>query len=233
MRKRLVGIVAVLALFGAASEASATEVVVTYTGTVDQFSAPPDDIFGTLYLGESFTSKYVLDIPAGTYYYEEDSSGIYQRYEGGPQSVYPTTQSPIVSETVTIGNISVGITTSPQGQVNVTQYYNGSSTIEDQDFQQVDANTAIVSQAYFVANGTDTISSFVQPLTLTALDGSGHQNVSFEFTTSPYTIVEGPVTGLNVSAVPLPSTWPMMLLGFAGLGLMAYRRKPKPTLMIV
>ncbi|WP_368732308.1 PEPxxWA-CTERM sorting domain-containing protein [Streptococcus pyogenes] len=26
------------------------------------------------------------------------------------------------------------------------------------------------------------------------------------------------------SAVPEPSTWAMMLLGFAGLGLMAYRR---------
>ncbi|HEY4052309.1 MAG TPA: PEPxxWA-CTERM sorting domain-containing protein, partial [Terriglobales bacterium] len=27
------------------------------------------------------------------------------------------------------------------------------------------------------------------------------------------------------SAVPEPSTWAMMLLGFAGLGLMAYRRR--------
>jgi hypothetical protein len=34
-----------------------------------------------------------------------------------------------------------------------------------------------------------------------------------------------------VSAVPEPSTWAMMLLGFAGLGFMAYRRKSKPTLM--
>jgi PEP-CTERM motif len=33
------------------------------------------------------------------------------------------------------------------------------------------------------------------------------------------------------AAVPEPSTWAMMLLGFAGLGLMAYRRKSKPALM--
>ena len=32
-------------------------------------------------------------------------------------------------------------------------------------------------------------------------------------------------------AVPEPSTWAMMLLGFAGLGFMAYRRKSKPALM--
>ena len=28
------------------------------------------------------------------------------------------------------------------------------------------------------------------------------------------------------SAVPEPSTWAMMILGFAGIGFMAYRRKP-------
>jgi WD40 repeat protein len=32
------------------------------------------------------------------------------------------------------------------------------------------------------------------------------------------------------SGVPEPSTWAMMILGFAGIGFMAYRRKSKPTL---
>jgi hypothetical protein len=31
--------------------------------------------------------------------------------------------------------------------------------------------------------------------------------------------------------IPEPSTWAMMILGFAGIGLMAYRRKSKPALM--
>jgi hypothetical protein len=35
---------------------------------------------------------------------------------------------------------------------------------------------------------------------------------------------------LGVAAVPEPSTWAMMLLGFAGIGFMAYRRKSKPAL---
>jgi PEP-CTERM motif len=40
------------------------------------------------------------------------------------------------------------------------------------------------------------------------------------------------VNGTNpVSAVPEPSTWAMLLLGFAGVGFMAYRRKSKPALM--
>jgi hypothetical protein len=38
-----------------------------------------------------------------------------------------------------------------------------------------------------------------------------------------------PIT--SVGGVPEPSTWAMMLLGFVGLGFMAYRRKAKPALM--
>lgn len=32
-------------------------------------------------------------------------------------------------------------------------------------------------------------------------------------------------------AIPEPSTWAMMMLGFAGLGYLAYRRKPKPAVI--
>jgi hypothetical protein len=41
----------------------------------------------------------------------------------------------------------------------------------------------------------------------------------------------GPLTSFTVTAVPEPSTWAMMVLGFAGVGFMAYRRKSKPALM--
>jgi hypothetical protein len=36
-----------------------------------------------------------------------------------------------------------------------------------------------------------------------------------------------------ISAVPEPSTWAMMILGFAGLGFMAYRRRNKPAMLRV
>jgi hypothetical protein len=39
------------------------------------------------------------------------------------------------------------------------------------------------------------------------------------------------LTFTAVAAVPEPSTWAMMLLGFAGIGFMAYHRKAKPALM--
>jgi hypothetical protein len=51
----------------------------------------------------------------------------------------------------------------------------------------------------------------------------------------PATQVNGEIAALEfapqVATVPEPSTWAMMLLGFAGVGFMAYRRKSKPALM--
>jgi hypothetical protein len=38
------------------------------------------------------------------------------------------------------------------------------------------------------------------------------------------------IVGEFAGAVPEPSTWAMMILGFAGLGFMAYRRKNKIAL---
>jgi hypothetical protein len=34
----------------------------------------------------------------------------------------------------------------------------------------------------------------------------------------------------NVSAVPEPSTWALMILGFAGIGVLAYRRQKNTAL---
>ena len=39
------------------------------------------------------------------------------------------------------------------------------------------------------------------------------------------------LTAEVASSVPEPSTWAMLLLGFAGLGFMTYRRKSKPAVM--
>jgi hypothetical protein len=47
-----------------------------------------------------------------------------------------------------------------------------------------------------------------------------------------YSIITSPGIGNSLaSAVPEPSTWAMMILGFAGIGFMTYRRKSKPALM--
>ena len=52
-------------------------------------------------------------------------------------------------------------------------------------------------------------------------------SVTLSFGTGPETFVLAHMT----PAVPEPSTWAMMILGFAGISFMAYRRKSKPALM--
>ena len=48
------------------------------------------------------------------------------------------------------------------------------------------------------------------------------------------TFLEGArLEGTLLTGVPEPSIWAMMILGFAGIGFMAYRRKNRPALMAV
>lgn len=77
--------------------------------------------------------------------------------------------------------------------------------------------------------------------------GSGHKRVlhvgvvAFNFITAGtsntirFSEVEGPsylgLPDLSVTGVPEPSSWSMMVLGFAGVGFMACRRKSRPALM--
>jgi hypothetical protein len=80
--------------------------------------------------------------------------------------------------------------------------YTGTATANVQDFIQINGGTA--SDFYF---GAQLASSY----TINVVDQNGDQ-----MTVS--------------SAVPEPSTWAMMLLGFAGLGFMAHRRKQSAAL---
>jgi hypothetical protein len=59
---------------------------------------------------------------------------------------------------------------------------------------------------------------------------AGQPGLDFTFTPAGGTRTDGTVSSV-VEAVPEPSTWAMMILGFCGVGFMAYRRKAKPGFM--
>jgi hypothetical protein len=65
---------------------------------------------------------------------------------------------------------------------------------------------------YFIQNGAN----------------AGQPGLNFTFTPLGGTTTNGTVSAV-VEAVPEPSTWAMMILGFVGVGFMAYRRKAKPA----
>jgi hypothetical protein len=95
---------------------------------------------------------------------------------------------------------------------------------------------------YLVLSGPQTVSTW-----FLLLDGQNTPSIqkamdSFSYDTVDSidgTVVQGAdvmvISGnpgtWQVASVPEPSTWAMMILGFAGIGFMAYRRKSKPSLM--
>jgi hypothetical protein len=52
---------------------------------------------------------------------------------------------------------------------------------------------------------------------------------SFQYWSDNLTLL--PTTVTLTDGVPEPSTWAMMILGFAGIGFVTYRRKSKPALV--
>jgi PEP-CTERM motif len=99
------------------------------------------------------------------------------------------------------------------------------------------ANTAIVSSGSgaIVGNTLD----ILVPLSLLPSEGLSPNAYGFSVWPRDASVAIGnaqiadfaPNAGTITTAVPEPSTWAMMILGFAGIGFMAYRRKPKPALM--
>jgi hypothetical protein len=77
------------------------------------------------------------------------------------------------------------------------------------------------ASANIAGNSVQSIAAFLDPIFSIDPNFVGANNYSIETS-----------FGIgNVSAVPEPSTWAMLLLGFAGVGFVGYRRKSKPELM--
>jgi hypothetical protein len=101
------------------------------------------------------------------------------------------------------------------------------------DADQVNAGTSDFVLGLAFLNPSDLSSPVLAECIGGSSCGSASGNASvFQ---SGYTTADTSTTWLategTVSAVPEPSTWAMMILGFAGLGFMTYRRKSKPALM--
>jgi hypothetical protein len=80
------------------------------------------------------------------------------------------------------------------------------------------ASGATLSGTFLIPNEAVTLNSLI-------IDGhlfGGEEGINFQFVSNAF--INQPA-----SAVPEPSTWAMLLLGFAGIGFMAYRRRANTT----
>lgn len=86
--------------------------------------------------------------------------------------------------------------------------------------------SAHIGQQWFISTG---------PITFYGAQWVGHVDTTVPSDSRVYDLPGLSITGDQfqavTAAVPEPATWAMMILGFAGVGFMAYRRKSKPALM--
>jgi hypothetical protein len=101
-----------------------------------------------------------------------------------------------------------------------------------QSFAQVHSNSGADLSNYIYTNDPNApdLTLLTTPFSYTLNTQYIYDNSNpFQYWSDNLTLL--PTTVTLTDGVPEPSTWAMMILGFAGIGFMAYRRKSKPALV--
>jgi hypothetical protein len=197
--------------FASIAPASASLVLETYTGTAS------GTYNGSTISGVSFTASYLFDTTVGNF---SDGGGTFTHQSSG-------TASPIISATFTLNGFAPVTYSLPT-------FASSSDTFTIQHYQNYTFGAwdrIIIGSSYLYTRLYTTSTSGSVPH-VTAVDDP------FSYTYHAGDIDDGVYSfgsnGLGLAilsvtqvaaAVPEASTWAMMLLGFCGLGFLAYRRK--------
>jgi hypothetical protein len=227
MNIKLVSVVAAAAMLGGVSQASAAIMDVTYTGTVS-YGIDTLGVFGTAganLAGSSWVATYTFDTSLGHSY----SSSNYNEVYGG--SIYNNT-SPVLSSMITINGVGQAVGGSYAGVVYGLN--NGGFSKQYHTAEYHSSGHTEYLENYITNTNGSLSASITTPFTYT-VDANDTSNAYYYLTNGTgYDSITASLATLTVSdhvaAVPEPSTWAMMLLGFAGVGFAAYRKKKTGTL---
>ena len=151
---------------------------------------------------------------------------------------------PIISESFSInGGPAINFSNFDSGAIFSFSDEVESSLGHSSSFKISTAQLFFVENAFAQVNSLSNSSiplSLTSPFTYTVQAGDTSSGSilyrTIDFTSGFFELVSADLspTALTVTvaeSVPEPSTWAMMLLGFGGIGFMAYRRKSKPALI--
>jgi hypothetical protein len=222
MKSRLGLTVAAVLCILSAAPAEATVVYVTYTGTISR-GDDPSGVFGQAgsLNGKSFEVGYVFD--TGSY---PDTNPALNFVFGGTNFGSP---SPLIDPAVlTIGGVSIDIRGNLVGEIQGINQ--GPGAFSEQLHSAWDTNGSVVENSIFNYSG-GLPATITTPFIYHVTSNDGGSSDFSAFGASGNMSVDTLTVSLTpLSAVPEPSTWAMMILGFVGLGFMACRRKNSTTL---
>jgi PEP-CTERM motif len=202
---KVVSIVAcVVMAAGISRPATAALLTETFTGIALGHDAA--DLFGGSINRDAFTLTFQVNTSLGQRY---NNPFIYDLHGAGASSPTLSGSLTINGKTVTLGSSYYG---------NFATYPGPSGGLGE-----VDPTSRQYLYAQILGNLHGPLEPIDTPYTYTAQSGDEHVG-GFSFGGDSFELVPETVT-LAVAAVPEPSTWAMMLLGLAGVGFMAYRRK--------
>jgi PEP-CTERM motif len=226
------------------TKASAEIITVTYTGTVTG-GWDTTGVFGSTapnaYVGDTYTEVFEFDSTLGSTWIANNSTQYAGAWgiTGGPND--PNHSSPVspgISVTMYLNGHSASFSGASYGHImglNIAPGYGEQSGINT-SMSDAGIGSATASIGSPTGGNAGVPSSIFIPYTYVAQPGD-NGNADFGLNIGPsglnvHTVAsEVQLTVDGVGAVPEPSTWAMMILGFAGVGFMAYRRKSKPALM--
>jgi hypothetical protein len=232
MKAKLLCAAALAVPAGLCAPASATIVNAKWTGTITSgvdvlgiFGAANADLSGL-----AFTGDFLYDTSLGTTLYSSPTGTF---VEGGP-GVASGGQSPVLKTSITINGATDTIVPDNAGQIGAT---NGQPTIVNEIFQngQSSGGNQILLDVFNTLNqiSGDIPATIDVPLTYTlgandtgggfATLGGGLEGFSLSPVIVTYSIPS------ITPGVPESSTWAMMLIGFAGLGLASYGASRRST----
>lgn len=213
MNFKSIGLMAALALFGAAASVQATTLTGTMTAdnAFSAFLSTNDTALGAqigsgTYWPQS-SSLTPTTLTAGTYYLHIEAINIDS--VGGFSAVLN------LSDTgYHFANGSQTLTTDPANLAYWSASYNSNTTTPQTWVQPTGGVLQDTSYNWGNVAGT---SNWIWPSDNSSSPGGSSQCTSCT--------VEFSVAITSVSAVPEPATWALMIFGFMGVGLVAYRRK--------
>jgi len=220
-----------------ATSASADIITEVFKGTVSSLYGTDTIFNGQVSVGDKFTATFVINTSLGQQF---NSTGSFNLQGGVPDS----NTSPVTSASLAISGQSIlQLNGSWFGGLQNTNSTAGNGWAFTTYAFSLDAaqTTGLYMSLYIPSLNPVTPpfpTSIASPFSYTAdpywdyvfgqllePGGTGNNPNLINFASSSVTLtVES-----NVGAVPEPSTWAMIILGFCGVGFLAHRRKSSPT----